>query len=86
MEYFMSRRNAFNGRYPSKSAYGNLRAALFHIFRPHNCLGFPDAYRLELGNLYHGFFRQLSQQNPPPPAPDQPHADAGNGAPVVVLH
>ena len=86
MEYIMSRCNVFNGRYLLKSAYRNLRAALFHIFRLHNCLGFPDAFRLELGNLYHGFFWQLSRQNPPPPAPDQPHADAGNGAPVVVLH
>ena len=56
IEYIMSRRNAFNGRYLSKSAYGNLRAALFHIFRLHNCLGFPDSFHLELGNLYHGFF------------------------------
>ena len=60
MEYTMSRRNAFNGRYLLKSAYGNLRAALFHIIRLHNHLGFPDAFRLELGNLYRGFFRQLS--------------------------
>ena len=86
MEYIMSCRNALNGCYISKSAYGNLRAALFHIFRLHNRLGFPDAFRLELGNLYHGFFRQLTRQNPAPPAPDQPHAYAGNGAPVVVPH
>ena len=86
MEYIMSRRNAFNGRYLLKSAYGNLRAALFHIFPLHSRLGFPDAFCLELGNLYCSFFRQLSRQNPPPPAPYQPHADAGNGAPVVVLH
>ena len=56
MEYIMSCRNAFNGCYLSKSAYGNLRAALFHIFRLHNHLGFPDSFRLELGNLYHVFF------------------------------
>ena len=52
MEYIMSRHNEFNGRYLSKSAYRNLRAVLFHIFRLHNHLGFPDAFRLELGNLY----------------------------------
>ena len=86
MEYIMSHRNTISGRYLSKSAYGNLRAALFHIFRLHNHLGFPDAFRLELGNLYRGFFRQLSRQNPPPPASYQPYADADNGAPVVVLH
>ena len=56
MEYIMSRRNAFNGRYLSKSAYRNLRAVLFHIFRLHNRLGFPDAFCLELGNLYCVFF------------------------------
>ena len=55
MEYIMSRRNTISGCYLSKSAYGNLRAALFHIFRLHNRLGFPDAFRLELGNLYRGF-------------------------------
>ena len=60
MEYIMSCRNVFNGRYLSKSAYRNLRAALFHIFWLHNCLGFPDAFRLELGNLYCGFFWQLT--------------------------
>ena len=60
MEYIMSCCNVFNGRYLSKSAYGNLRAALFLIFWLHNRLGFPDAFHLELGNLYHGFFRQLS--------------------------
>ena len=60
MEYIMSRRNALNGSYLSKSAYGNLRAVLFHIFRLHNYLGFPDAFHLELGNLYCGFFWQLT--------------------------
>ena len=56
MEYIMSCHNAFNGRYLSKSAYGNLSAALFHIFRLHNRLGFPDTFCLELGNLYRVFF------------------------------
>ena len=60
MEYIMSRRNVFNGRYLSKSAYGNHRAALFHIFWLHNRLAFPDAFHLELGNLYRGFFQQLT--------------------------
>ena len=41
---------------------------------------------MEIGNLYCGFYRHLSQQNPPPPAPDQPHANAGNGAPVVAIN
>ena len=86
MEYIMSHCNVLNGCYLSKSTYGNLRAALFHVFWLHNCLGFPDAFRLELGNLYCGFFQQLTQQNPAPPAPDQPNGNPGNGAPVVVPH
>ena len=86
MEYIMSRCNAFNGQNQLKSAYGNHRAVLFHIFQLHNRLGFPDAFRLELGNLYRGFFWQLTRQSPAPPALDQPHANAGNGAPVVAIH
>ena len=41
MKYIMSCRNMFNGCYLSKSACGNLRAALFHIFWLHNRVGFP---------------------------------------------
>ena len=40
---------------PIEICLRNLRAALFHIFRLRNRLGFPDAFRLELGNLYRGF-------------------------------
>ena len=86
MEYTMSHCNVLNGCYLSKSAYGNLRAALFDVFWLHNRLGFPDAFHLELGNLYRGFFRQLTQQKPTPPAPDQPNGNPGNGAPMVVPH
>ena len=55
MEYIMSCHNALNGHYLSKSTYGNLRAVLFHVFWLHNRLDFPDAFHLELGNLYRGF-------------------------------
>ena len=41
---------------------------------------------MELGNLYRGFFRQLTRQSPAPPALEQPQANAGNGAPVVAIH
>ena len=59
---------------------------MFHIFRLHNRLGFPDAFRLELGNLYRGCFRQLTRQSPAPPALNQPQANAGNGAPLVAFY
>ena len=59
---------------------------MFHIFWLHNCLGFPDAFRLELGNLYRVFFSAAVSTKSSPPAPDQPHANAGNGAPVVAIH
>ena len=63
MNYVMSLRQIQNGGYLSKSAYGNKRSALFHLYRAHNKLGFPESFRLRLGNLYRGFFRQLQQQN-----------------------
>ena len=65
MEYVMSRRHLSNGSYLSKSVYGNIRAALFHLFCLHNRLGFPEAFNQELGNLYRGFFRHLTQQSLP---------------------
>ena len=70
MEYVMGRRRVLNnnntgatqGGYLSKSAYSNIRAALFHLFRLHNKSGFPEQFRLELGNLYRGFYRELTRQ------------------------
>lgn len=59
MNFIMSLRHKQHGGYLGKSAYGNKRSALFHLFRLHNRTGFSDAFRLELGNLYRGFFRQL---------------------------
>ena len=44
MAYIISKRNGRTGRYLSKSAYGNLRAALFHLYRLHNSVGFPEAF------------------------------------------
>ena len=61
MQYVMSLRHTRNGGYLSKSAYGNKRSALFHLFRAHNKVGFPESFRLRLGNLYRGFFRELQQ-------------------------
>ena len=61
MQYVMSLQHTRNGGYLSKSAYGNKRSALFHLFRAHNKVGFPESFRLRLGNLYRGFFRELQQ-------------------------
>ena len=60
MSYVMSCRHQGHGGYLSKSAYGSIRAALFHLFRLHNRSGFSDSFRLELRNLFKGFYRSLT--------------------------
>lgn len=62
MEYVSSLRNQSTGDYLSKSAYGSRRSALFHLFRLHNNLGFSEAFKLDLKNLYKGFFRLITQE------------------------
>ena len=47
--------------YLSKSAYGTIRAAVSHLFHIHNHVGFSEIFCKELGNLFRGFFRQLTQ-------------------------
>jgi hypothetical protein len=61
-----------NGLYNSKSSYGNKRSALNHLSRLHNRLGFTEEYRLELGNYFRGFDREITQQR-------QLHANNDNG-------
>ena len=64
MEYiFTLRHSRIEDWYLSKSAYGNRRASLFHLFRLHNNTGFSEAFKLELNNLFRGFFRVLVQDN-----------------------
>ena len=57
MEYAMGCHH-IQGRqgYLSKSAHGTIRAAVFHLFCIHNCVGFSEIFCKELGNLFHGFF------------------------------
>ena len=62
MEYLMDIRHPRHGGRLSKSAYGSKRSALFHLFRLHNRRGFPEEFRLQLGNLFRGFYRQIPQQ------------------------
>ena len=61
MEYILQLRHSSNGHYLSKSAYGNRRSALFHLVRLHNNIGFDNLFRIELNNLFRGFFRKLAK-------------------------
>jgi hypothetical protein len=61
MDYILSITGAGNIKYLSKSSYGNKRSALFHLFRMHNRTGYSTHFRLELTNLFKGFFRSLTQ-------------------------
>ena len=61
MDYILGLRHGRFGRHLSKSAYGNRRASLFHLFRLHNNTGFSEAYKMELNNLFRGFYRALAQ-------------------------
>ena len=71
--------------YLSKSAYGQICAAVFHLFRVHNRVGFSESFRKELGNLFRGFFRQLTQQRPQQEAVGEP-LQTGQGAGAVVVN
>lgn len=55
MNYIMSLSGRRTARHLSKSSYGSKRAALFHLFRLHNKLGFSPDFKVELGNLFKGF-------------------------------
>ena len=57
MEYAMGHHRLWGGLgYLSKSAYGTIRAADFHLFHIHNHVGFSEIFHKELGNLFRGFF------------------------------
>ena len=62
MEYLMSLQHPHHGGLLRKSAYGNKRLALFHLFCLHNHRRFSEEFCLQLGNLFKGFFRQLPRQ------------------------
>jgi hypothetical protein len=61
MGYIMSLKGRGANRHLSKSSYGNKRAALFHLFRLHNRVGFTDVFRGEIGGLFKGFYRTIVQ-------------------------
>ena len=70
--------------YLSKSAYGTIRAVVFHLFRIHNCVGFSEIFCKELGNLFHGFFQQLTQF--PQQEAVEEHLQTGGGDGTVVVN
>ena len=69
MAYIMHCWHSSHHGYLSKSAYGDKRAAFFHLFHLHNRLGFPYEFARELANLFCGFFLQLVNQPHPAAVP-----------------
>ena len=85
MEYAMGHHHVWGGQgYLSKSAYGQICAAVSHLFCVHNCVGFSENFCKELGNYFCGFYRQLTQQPHQQEAIGEPlQTDGGAGAVVV---
>ena len=61
MAFIMSLRGRGNTRHLSKSSYRGKRAALFHLFQRHNRVGFDTKFRTQLGGLFKGFYRTITQ-------------------------
>lgn len=63
-EFILTLRNKRKGnQYLGKSAYGNRRAALYHLFRAHNLVGYSYEFGIELTNLFKGCFRHLAKNS-----------------------
>jgi hypothetical protein len=62
MQYITTLQGQGNRRHLSISAYGNKRASLFHLFRLHNRIGYDHSFRVELTNLFKGFYRTIIQE------------------------
>ena len=85
MEFAMGRRRVRGGQgYLSKSAYGQICAAVLHLFHVHNCVGFSENFRKELGNYFRGSYRQLIQQPHQQEAIGEPLQVSGGAGAVVV--
>ena len=85
MEYAMGHHRLWGGQgYLSKPVYGQIRAAVFHLFRVHNCVGFSENFCKELGNYFRGFYCQLTQQPPQQDAIGEPLQTGGGAGAVVV--
>ena len=85
MEFAMGRRRARGGQGNlSKSAYGQICAAVLHLFHVHNHVGFSENFRKELGNYFRGFYRQLIHQPHQQEAIGEPLQTGGGAGAVVV--
>ena len=60
MDHIRQIRNVKTGNFLSKSAYGNRRAGLFHLYCLHNKIGLEPNFSSELTLLFRGFFSNLA--------------------------
>ena len=85
MEYAIGRRRVQGGQgYLSKSVYGQIRAAVFHLFHVHNRVGYSENFCKELGNYFCGFYHQLTHQPRQQEAVGEPLQTGGGAGAVVV--
>ena len=85
MEYAIGHHHIWGSQgYLSKSAYVIICAAVFHLFCAHNHVGFSEIFCKELGNLFCGFFQQLTQF--PQQEGVREHLQAGGGDGTVVVN
>ena len=72
VSYIIPLRNGCTNNFLSRSSLGNKRAALNHLFRLHNRIGYGESFRLELSGLYKGLYRKIASTGnievPAPPA------------------
>jgi hypothetical protein len=90
MAFIISLKGRGNTRHLSNSSYGGKRAALFHLFQRHNRTGFDAQFKTQLGGLFKGFYRTITQHrvvnnNPNEEAVNPVHSD-GKKAMSVELY
>lgn len=61
MDFILTLTGRNGSRHLSNSSYNNKRAALHHLFRLHNRIGFRRFFKNELGNLFKGLYRTVAQ-------------------------
>lgn len=61
MDYILTLTGRNGNRHLTNSSYNNKRSALYHLFRLHNRTGFPPEFSTELGNLFKGLYRSVTQ-------------------------
>ena len=63
MDFVLTLTGCRGRKFLTPSAYNNKRSAFNHLFRLHNRVGFLEPFSVELGNLFKGLFRTITQQN-----------------------